>query len=87
MKTFLVERDMAGFSLAVLHSAKSAAIRQALRMTQDGDRIEYLGSTFVPDDGRCLCLFRAKNAEVVSILNRNAGLPFERIVCAAQVEH
>jgi Protein of unknown function (DUF4242) len=85
MQTFLVERDMAGISLAVLHSAKAAAIRQAQRMTHEGDRVDYLGSTFLPADGRCLCLFRAKNAEVVTILNRDAGLPFERITLAAQL--
>jgi Protein of unknown function (DUF4242) len=86
MQTFLVERDMAGIGLAVLHSAKAAAVRQAQRMTDDGDRVDYLGSTFVPGDGRCLCLFRAKNAAVVQTLNRDAGLPFERIVAAALLE-
>lgn len=82
MQVFLVERDLSGTSLSDLSQIKTAAIRQAEKMYDDGDRVRYIRSTFVPQDGRCLCLFEAKNIDVVTQLNRDALLPFERILVA-----
>ncbi|MGL5011562.1 MAG: nickel-binding protein [Paracoccaceae bacterium] len=82
MRTFLVERDLEGINMADLHGLTAASLRHAALMREDGDRIYYLGSTFLPDDGRCLCLFEAKNADMVASLNRAAHLPAERIVPA-----
>ncbi len=82
MQVFLVERDLSGTSLSDLSQVKAAAIRQAEKMYDDGDRVRYIRSTFVPQDGRCLCLFEAKNVDVVTQLNRDAMLPFERILVA-----
>ncbi len=86
MQTFLVERNLKGISMADLASAKVAAIRQSIQMYDDGDRVRYIRSVFVPEDGRCLCLFEAKNADVVMQLNRDAGLQFDRIVPALELE-
>ena len=82
MQVFMVERDLSGTSLSDLSQIKAAAIRQAEKMYDAGDRVRYIRSTFVPGDGRCLCLFEAKNLDIVTQLNRDAALPFERI-CAA----
>lgn len=65
MQTCLVERDLTGINMADLHGVTAAAMRHAANMRADGDRIYYLGSTFLPQEGRCLCLFEAKNAAVV----------------------
>ncbi|MGL4321276.1 MAG: nickel-binding protein [Paracoccaceae bacterium] len=82
MQTFLVERDLAGISMADLHMATAAALRHSAKMREAGDRIYYLGSTFLPEEGRCLCLFEAKNAEVVAALNSAARLQVSRILPA-----
>ena len=86
MQIFLVERDLTGISLADLTGTKAAAIRQAQQMDDEGDRVRYLGSTFVPEDGRCLCLFEAKSADIVRQLNYAARLPFERIVPVLELQ-
>lgn len=85
MQVFLVERDLSGTSLSDLSGIRTAAIRQAEKMYDAGDRVRFIRSTYVPGDGRCLCLFEAKNAEVVLQLNRDANLPFERIVPAMDI--
>ncbi len=85
MQVFLVERDLSGTSLSDLSAVKAAAIRQAEKMFDDGDRVRYIRSTFVPEDGRCLCLFEAKNIDIVTQLNRDALLPFDRILVALDI--
>ncbi len=82
MQVFMVERDLDGISLTDLSTLTAQAIRQASKMYDDGDRVRYIRSDFVPGDGRCYCLFEAKNEAVITQLNRDARLPFERIVGA-----
>jgi hypothetical protein len=82
MKTFLVERDVEGISLADLHGLVAASLRQVARMRDEGDLVHYLGSTFLPKEGRCLCLFQAKDMTVLLGLNSAARLPVTRIVDA-----
>jgi hypothetical protein len=82
MQVFMVERDLNGISMADLAGTKARAIRQAAIMHDDGDRVRYIRSVFVPQDGRCLCLFEAKNADIVIRLNRDAGLAFDRVIPA-----
>jgi len=47
--------------------------------------IRYLGSTFVPGEERCLCMFEGPSAEAVRQANVRAGLPLERIVEATNI--
>ncbi len=82
MLTFLVERDLAGISMADLAGARFAAIRQSAVMYAAGDRVQLLRSIYLPDNGRCMCLFEAKDADIVARLNRDARLSFERVVPA-----
>lgn len=51
-------------------------------MSQAGEKIGYIRSTFAPEDGRCMCLFEAESAEQVQRLNDTAGLPYTQIVAA-----
>lgn len=85
MKTFVVERDVSGISGADLHMLATRTQRQVLRMRDEGDLIHYLGSTFLAAEGRCLCLFKAKNEAVLTELSLQANLPMERIIAAVQV--
>lgn len=48
--------------LAVLQAALS---NTCLRLTARGERVTYLGSTFLPGSRRLLSLFRADSAEAV----------------------
>jgi Protein of unknown function (DUF4242) len=82
MKTFLVERDVEGISATDLHLLVAASQRQVTRMRDDGDLVHYLGSTFLPGDGLCYCLYQAKDEAVLFSLNQAARLPVTRIVPA-----
>ena len=42
--------------------------------------MRYIRSTFAPEDGRCMCLFEAANADSVKRLNDEAKLPYSQIV-------
>ena len=47
--------------------------------------MQYIRSTFVPDESKCMCLFEAPNAGPVKELNESAKLPFSRIVEAVDL--
>lgn len=82
MSVFMVERNLAGISMEDLGGAQQAAIATARKMSEDGDAISYIRSTFAPEDGRCMCLFDGKDADQVKRLNDTAGLPYDRVVAA-----
>lgn len=80
MAVYMVERDLKGISMEALGGAQKAAIAKAADMRKSGTEISYIRSTFAPDDGRCMCLFKAPSAETVKRLNDDAGLPYTRVV-------
>lgn len=80
MKTWMVERELAGIPMDALGAAQGRAIQTADEMTRNGTQISYLRSAYVPGDGRCMCLFRAQDAAQVEDLNRRAQIPFTRVV-------
>ena len=82
MSVFMVERSLAGISMEDLGGAQQAAIATAQKMTESGDKISYIRSTFSPEDGRCMCLFEAQSENDVRKLNDEAGLPYEKVVSA-----
>lgn len=82
MKTFLIERDVEGISVVDLHGLVAASQRQVARMRDAGDLVHYMGTTFLPTDGLCLCLYQAKDESILMALSREARLPVRRIVTA-----
>ncbi|WP_137703310.1 DUF4242 domain-containing protein [Marimonas lutisalis] len=80
MSVFMVERDLKGISMDDLAGAQKAAIATAEKMSDAGEKISYIRSTFAPEDGRCMCLFEGESAEQVQRLNDTAGLPYSRVV-------
>lgn len=82
MSVFMVERNLAGISMEDLGGAQKAAISLAKQMSDQGEQISYIRSTFAPDDGRCMCLFEAENEALVRKLNDTAGLPYSAVVSA-----
>jgi hypothetical protein len=79
MPIYLVERDLNGISMDALGIAQRSAIETAATMRAAGTDIRYLRSTFVPDSGRCMCLFAASDPSAVEALNTTAELPYQRI--------
>ena len=80
MTVYMAERNLAGIAMDDLAQAQRSAIAEAETMTAEGTEVRYIRTTFLPDEGKCMCLFEAESAEVVERLNRAAELPFERIV-------
>lgn len=82
MPVFVAERTLKGIPLDQLAAAQKCAIETARKFSQEGRPIKYLRSTFVPDSGRCSCLFEAQDAATVESLNTTAKIPYDRIAPA-----
>jgi hypothetical protein len=79
MTVYMVERSLKGISMEDLGGAQKAAIAKAAESAA-GTEIDYIRTTFAPDDGRCMCLFEGNSASDVQRLNEEAGIPFDRVV-------
>jgi hypothetical protein len=81
---YVVERYLPG-----LH--RTELLRGLLRLeresgeTERGAEVRYLDSTIVLRDEACFCRFEAPSSDAVAEVNRQAGLPFDRIVPAVTV--
>lgn len=82
MQVFMVERELPGIPMDQLAAAQQRAIQTAASMSSQGQPIRYLRTTFVPDSGRCMCLFESDSAERVEQLNRAAQIPFTSVMPA-----
>ena len=82
MQVYMVERSLKGISMDQLAAAQQRAISTAAEMTAQGTPVDYIRTTFVPDTGKCMCLFAAGDEENVKCLNEKAGIPFDRVVPA-----
>lgn len=85
MPVYMVERDLPGITMEQLGAAQKAAIATGERLTAEGDDVRYIRSTFVPSESRCMCLFEAPNEGLVRRLNDEAGIPYTRVVEAADL--
>jgi hypothetical protein len=88
--TYLVERflrdltsdQLRGFALAAKLAAERSVAQGA---AAEGSAVRYLGSTFVPGEKRCYCLYEGPSAAAVRKANERAELPFERIIEAVRI--
>ena len=80
MTVYMVERNLKGIAMGDLAAAQKAAISTAHAYAAKGTPMRYIRSTFAPEDGRCMCLFEAGNADDVKRLNDEAKLPYTRVV-------
>jgi hypothetical protein len=55
-------------------------------MRREGIELRYLGSTLIPEDQMCFCLFEGPSTEAVVEANKRAGLAFERILEALSAD-
>lgn len=82
MNVYLVERSLKGISMDQLAAAQRRAIDTAAEMTAQGTPVRYIRTTFVPESGRCMCLFAADGEEDVKSLNKKADIPFDNVMPA-----
>jgi Nickel responsive protein SCO4226-like len=81
---YVVERYLPGLS-------RSDLLRGLLRLEQASEEpesctaVRYLDSTIVLRDEACFCRFAGPSSTAVAEVNRQAGLPFDRIVPAVTV--
>jgi len=83
---YLVERFLPGDPAAQLAAVGDRARRSSEHLRSEGVHVRYLGSTMVPEDETCFCLFEALSLEVVRRANEGAGLAFERILRALWID-
>jgi len=79
MPCYLLERYLPHMTPERLATTALRAKQAADQMTARGTTVQYLHSTFLPQDEMCLCLFEAGSAYAVAEVNEAAGLPYERI--------
>lgn len=82
MEVFMVERSLKGIPMDQLAAAQQRAIRTAADMTAAGTPIRYLRTTFVPDSGKCMCLFESSDCNTVKALQGKAVIPFDSVTPA-----
>lgn len=82
MNVYMVERSLKGISMDQLAAAQRRAIDTAADMTAQGTPVRYIRTTFVPDSGKCMCLFAADSEDNVKSLNETAGIPFDKVMPA-----
>ena len=82
MTVYMVEREIKGIAMSDLAAAQQRAIETSKKYAAAGTPMRYIRSTFVPADGRCMCLFEADSAENVKRLNEEAKIPFTRVIGA-----
>ena len=80
MTVYMVERSLPGIAMSDLAAAQKAAIATSQQSSAEGTPVRYIRSTFVPESGRCMCLFEAEGADAVRRVNETARIPFDRIV-------
>ena len=84
MPSYLVESYLSrtcrdGMRLVALRAARAAAA-----LAREGKDVQYLRSSFVPDDEVCLHWFTASSAAVVDEVAERAALAWDRVVEAVE---
>ena len=82
MQVYMVERSLPGIPMDQLAAAQQRAISTTKQMSAEGKPVRYVRSTYVPESGKCMCLFEAESAELVKAANEKAKIPFDRVVPA-----
>jgi len=85
MAIYMVERYLPGTSAQRLLDASARVQAATDHMRAQGVPVRYLGSTFVPDDESCFCLFSGPSPRAVREANERARFPFARILDAVRI--
>lgn len=84
--TFLVEHYWPGVSVRAFRAAADQVRAAAEEISLANAPIHFLHSTLVPEDENAFCVFSAASAALVEQAYRRAGVGFERIVDALELE-
>ncbi len=79
MITYVVERQLPGVAAGDLTAAATRVRDAADQLSREGMPIRYIGSTYVPADGSCQCVFEAWSETVVRQANEMAAIPYQRV--------
>jgi hypothetical protein len=79
LATFLVERYWPGIDLDTLRALLPRLEAVARTMTEEGTRVEHVGSILMPVDEVVFSLIAAGDEALVRELNARAELPVDRI--------
>jgi hypothetical protein len=83
---FLVEHYCPGATPGTFR-AMAARVRVAVDdMAGTGAAVQFLHSTFVPEDESGLCVFSSSSQALVEEIYRRAGVNFERILSVLEIE-
>lgn len=80
MRTFIVERYLAGWSPGEVSDLVDRVADQADAFRARG--VRHLRSIVLAADETCLCLFEGADAETVRLANESSALPVHRVVPA-----
>jgi len=78
MPQYMVERHLPDFPPAQLPAAAAAAKEKSAELASEGQDVQYIRSTYVPEGEKCYCLFEGESAGAVEEVQRRAGLPYEK---------
>jgi uncharacterized protein DUF4242 len=85
-RTFLVEHYWPGVTEDEFRSAAERVRSSAEELSAGHTEIAFLHSTLVPGDEAAFCVFKARSMEAVVEAYAHAGVTFERILDALEVE-
>lgn len=85
MPQFLAIRYLPGVTPDALAAAGTQVKTCVAGMQNEGVRVRWLRSFFLPESSQTHCYFDGPSLADVEELNRRAGLPYERIVQVAEM--
>jgi len=83
MVQYMVERHLPDFPPDQLPAAAAAAKEKSAELSNEGQDVRYVRSTYVPEGEKCYCLFEGVSREAVEDVQKRAGLPYEKVHEAA----
>lgn len=85
VRTFLIECYLPGIDQVAIVAAERRVRAAVAAVRREGQEVDYLGATFVPDDEVVFYAFVAPGVTPVEVVGQAAGLAFERIVESFEV--
>jgi Nickel responsive protein SCO4226-like len=79
----MVERHLPDFPPEQLPGAAAAAKEKSAELSGEGQDVNYIRSTYIPEGERCYCLFRGRVDRGSRGSAKRAGLPYVKIHEAA----
>jgi hypothetical protein len=85
MPEYLAERYQTGTTLERARAEAEQLTAAALELAREGERLSFLGSTYVPADEAIFSWFQSSSEQPVIAVHERAGVAYERIVEAIGV--